>query len=141
MDPNLEAIPRRTWQPPGQDSALETTTAACETTFVGRKARCRDLELRPSHPKPRFNPITARSGRRSTAASGDEINVIEKGKNYGWPVIRLRRELHAGTGFTANLTRKAWAAEGVLRAVDRQFGLDDLQRRQVPNWKGTRSPR
>jgi len=26
----------------------------------------------------------------STAGGGDEVNIVEKGKNYGWPVIHPR---------------------------------------------------
>ena len=62
-----------------------------DNPFVGRKRRqAGNLELRPPQLAGRGDP-SARRGKlwmhEHGPRGGDEVNIPEKGKNYGWPVI------------------------------------------------------
>ena len=63
---------------------------------------------------------------------GDEVNIIEKGRNYGWPVIGYG--VNYGGAKIHEATAKAGhgAAGQVLGTVDRAIRHDVLQRRAVP---------
>ena len=67
---------------------------------------------------------------------GDEINIPEAGKNYGWPVIGFGvnyggAKIHEGTQ-----QGRHGAADPAMDAGDRAVRLHDLHRRSVPAMEG-----
>jgi glucose/arabinose dehydrogenase len=67
---------------------------------------------------------------------GDEINVIEKGKNFGWPVISYGINYN-GTSFT-DLTEKEGMEQPLFYWVPSiaPSGMAIVSSEEYPNWKG-----
>ena len=67
-------------------------------------------------------------------SSDDEINIIEKGRNYGWPRV---------TGFCSNNDRKFCEANKIKEPVKAWTptiavcGLDYYQHDRIPGWKNS----
>ncbi|WMI64424.1 PQQ-dependent sugar dehydrogenase [Aestuariibaculum sp. YM273] len=67
---------------------------------------------------------------------GDEINIIEKGKNYGWPVISYGIN-YSGTSFT-DITEKEGMEQPLFYWVPSiaPSGMTFVYSDKYPNWKG-----
>ncbi|SFZ93345.1 Glucose/arabinose dehydrogenase, beta-propeller fold [Flaviramulus basaltis] len=67
---------------------------------------------------------------------GDEINIIEKGKNYGWPVISYGIN-YSGTSFT-DITEKEGMEQPLFYWVPSiaPSGMAFVTSNIYPNWKG-----
>ena len=67
---------------------------------------------------------------------GDEINIIKKGANYGWPVISYGVN-YSGTAFT-ELTEKEGMEQPVYYWVPSiaPSGLEVISSDMYPGWKG-----
>ena len=67
---------------------------------------------------------------------GDEINIIEKGANYGWPVISYGIN-YSGTKFT-DITKKEGMKQPVYYWVPSiaPCGMDFVTSDTYPDWKG-----
>lgn len=67
---------------------------------------------------------------------GDEINIIQKGKNYGWPVISYGIN-YSGTSFT-DITEKEGMEQPIFYWVPSiaPSGLTFVSSDKYPDWKG-----
>jgi glucose/arabinose dehydrogenase len=121
------------------------------------------LRIRPDGSVPPDNPFVGRDGARPEiwslgqrniqaaafdargalwvvemgARGGDELNLIEKGRNYGWPLIAYGEEysgLSIGDGATARdgLTQPVYYWDPVIAPSGAQWYSGDL----FPAWKG-----
>ena len=85
-----------------------------------------------------FNPADGKLWEQEHGPQGgDEINIIEKGKNYGWPVVSYGRNydgtpVGAGKAQTTGMQRPGLALDAVDRAV--RHGV--LHRRSVARLEG-----
>ncbi len=143
MDPNLEGHPAQNLgSHQGKILRLnDDGTVPSDNPFVGRAgALPGNLELRPPQSAgPRVRSARpARSGRSEHGPQGgDELNVIEKGKNYGWPVIgyganyTLGTEIHAARNKEGMEQPKAFFVPSIGIS-----GLMLYTGDAFPNWKG-----
>ncbi len=67
---------------------------------------------------------------------GDEINIIEKGNNYGWPVVSYGVN-YSGTKFT-DITKKEGMTQPIYYWVPSiaPCGMDFVTSDMYPDWKG-----
>ena len=67
---------------------------------------------------------------------GDEINIVEKGKNYGWPVISYGIN-YSGTTFT-DITEKEGMEKPLFYWVPSiaPSGMSIVSSENYPEWKG-----
>jgi aldose sugar dehydrogenase len=71
------------------------------------------------------------------AQGGDELNLVQKGKNYGWPVVAYGEE-YSGQAFAGSVTAKegyeqpVYYWDPVIAPSGAQFYSGDA----FPDWKG-----
>ena len=126
MDPNLAGHPAQNLgSHQGKILRLnDDGSVPADNPFVGRAGALPEI-WSYGHRNPQglaFDPETGTLWETEHGPQGgDELNVIEKGKNYGWPVIGYGANYTLGTEIHASRNKEGHgAAEGVLRAVDRR---------------------
>jgi glucose/arabinose dehydrogenase len=85
-----------------------------------------------------FNPITnVLWSTEEGPQGGDELNIIEAGKNYGWPVVSLGRNYDGtvvGKGFTAPGMEEPYVFWVPAIAIS---GLSFYNGDKFPQWRGS----
>jgi glucose/arabinose dehydrogenase len=142
MDPNLEGHPAQSLgSHQGKILRLnDDGTVPQDNPFVGRQGALPEI-WSYGHRNPQglaFNPATGVLWETEHGPQGgDELNVIEKGKNYGWPVIgyganyTLGTEIHASRNKEGMEQPKAFFVPSIGIS-----GLMFYTGDKFPNWKG-----
>jgi glucose/arabinose dehydrogenase len=142
MDPNLEGHPsQRLDNHQGKILRLnEDGTVPTDNPFVGRAGALPEI-WSYGHRNPQGLAYDAATGTlwetEHGPQGGDELNVIEKGKNYGWPVIgyganyTLGTEIHAARNKEGMEQPKAFFVPSIGIS-----GLMLYTGDRFPNWKG-----
>ena len=142
MDPNLEGHPAQHLDiHQGKIIRInDDGSVPQDNPFVGRAGALPEI-WSYGHRNPQglaFNPDTGALWETEHGPQGgDEINVIEKGKNYGWPVIgyganyTLGTEIHNARYKEGMEQPKAFFVPSIGIA-----GLTFYKGDQFPNWKG-----
>jgi glucose/arabinose dehydrogenase len=142
MDPNVEGHPAQSLAShQGKILRLnEDGTVPNDNPFVGRAGALPEI-WSLGHRNPQglyFDRATGTLWETEHGPQGgDELNVIEKGKNYGWPVIgygvnyTLGTEIHASRNKEGMEQPKAFFVPSIGIS-----GLMMYTAEQFPNWKG-----
>ena len=110
-----------------------------DNPFVGRAGALREI-WSYGHRNAQgmaFHPTTRELWQsESGAQGGDELNVIRRGANYGWPVIGFSRE------YSGAILHEATAREGMQQPVHHwtpaivPSGITIYMGDRFPNWRG-----
>ena len=142
MDPNLEGHPaQRLDNHQGKILRLnDDGTVPQDNPFVGRAGALPEI-WSMGHRNPQglyFDRATGTLWETEHGPQGgDELNVIEKGKNYGWPVIgyganyTLGTEIHAARNKEGMEQPKAYFVPSIGISGLMMYTGDEF-----PNWKG-----
>jgi glucose/arabinose dehydrogenase len=142
MDPNLEGHPAQNLgSHQGKILRLnDDGTVPSDNPFVGQAGKLPEI-WSYGHRNPQGLAYDAATGllweTEHGPQGGDELNVIEKGKNYGWPVIgyganyTLGTEIHAARNKEGMEQPKAFFVPSIGIS-----GLMLYTGDQFPNWKG-----
>ena len=111
---------------------------ACRQPEAGRLARRRSGRSATATCRARrCNPATGKLWTvEHGARGGDEINIPQAGKNYGWPVITYGRDYSCAKIGEGTAKAGHGAAGLLLGPVDRAVGRGVLHRRPVPGMEG-----
>jgi hypothetical protein len=69
-------------------AAFQTTIHLLETPMCGRKYLHLETAIHKASPSIQERAVSLKM---NTARRGDEINLLQGGRNYGWPVITYGR--------------------------------------------------
>jgi glucose/arabinose dehydrogenase len=142
MDPDLEGHPAQNLgSHQGKILRLnDDGTVPSDNPFVGQAGKLPEI-WSYGHRNPQglaFNPETGALWETEHGPQGgDELNLIEKGKNYGWPVIgyganyTLGTEIHKSRNKDGMEQPKAFFVPSIGIS-----GLTFYQGDKFPNWKG-----
>ena len=142
MDPNLEGHPsQRLDNHQGKILRLnDDGTVPNDNPFVGRAGALPEI-WSYGHRNPQGLTYDAATGTlwetEHGPQGGDELNVVEKGKNYGWPVIgyganyTLGTEIHASRNKEGMEQPKAFFVPSIGISGAMLYTGD-----KFPNWKG-----
>jgi aldose sugar dehydrogenase len=85
-----------------------------------------------------FDPITKRVwATEHGAKGGDELNLIEKGKNYGWPVVSASQEYGTNTPVSQEKSRPNMSnPQTIWTPAIAPSGLVFYTGNHFPNWQG-----
>lgn len=142
MDPNLEGHPAQNLgSHQGKILRLnDDGSVPADNPFVGHAGKLPEI-WSYGHRNPQglaFNPETGALWETEHGPQGgDELNLIEKGKNYGWPVIgygvnyTLGTEIHKSRNKEGMEQPKAFFVPSIGIS-----GLTFYEGDKFPNWKG-----
>jgi glucose/arabinose dehydrogenase len=142
MDPNLEGHPaQRLDNHQGKILRLnDDGTVPQDNPFVGRAGALPEI-WSYGHRNPQGLYYDAAAGRlwetEHGPQGGDELNVIERGKNYGWPVIGYGANYTLGTEIHASRYKEGMEQPRAFFVPS--IGISGLMMYtgdRFPNWKG-----
>jgi glucose/arabinose dehydrogenase len=142
MDPNLEGHPaQRLDNHQGKILRLnDDGTVPQDNPFVGRAGALPEI-WSYGHRNPQGLAYDAAAGRlwetEHGPQGGDELNVIERGKNYGWPVIGYGANYTLGTEIHASRNKEGMEQPKAFFVPS--IGISGLMLYtgdRFPNWKG-----